>query len=198
MAKIGYVRVSKHEQNKELQIDALTSAGCEKIFSDEITGSKFERKGLNEALAYLRTGDTFIVWKLDRAGRSLKHLIDLLNNLQDRKIDFKSLTESIDTATPGGKLIFHMAGAFAEFERDLIRERTRAGLAAARARGRKGGRKRKLKNGKLILAQKLFDDKTNSIDHICETLNISRSTLYRYIREGKEDGSEKEEKIRGE
>src|SRR5690242_8381263 len=143
--KIGYVRVSKQEQNEALQIDALTKAGCEKWFIDKITGSKAERKGLNEALKYVRPGDTFVVWKLDRAGRSLPHLIELLKDLQGRDIEFLSLTEQIDTTTPGGKLLFHLMGALAEFERDLIRERTNVGLAAARARGRVGGRPRKLK-----------------------------------------------------
>ena len=138
--KIGYVRVSKHEQNEYLQIDALKKEGCEKWFTDKITGTRFDRKGLDEALTYVRPGDTFVVWKLDRAGRSLKHLIELLSSLKERGIDFISLTEKIDTTTPGGKLIFHVMGALAEFERDLIRERTNAGLEAARSRGRKGGR----------------------------------------------------------
>src|SRR5215469_11680966 len=138
--KIGYVRVSKHEQNEALQVDALKEAGCEKWFVEKVTGTKAERKGLNEALAYARSGDIFMVWKLDRAGRSLKHLIELLNHLDQHQIGFRSLTEQIDTTTPGGKLILHLMGALAEFERDLIRERTNAGLAAAKARGRVGGR----------------------------------------------------------
>jgi len=132
LMKIGYVRVSKQEQHEALQIDALKAAGCEKWFVDKMTGSKAERKGLDEALAYVRPGDTFVVWKLDRAGRSLTHLIELLKGLQERGIEFISLTEQIDTTTPGGKLIFHLMGALAEFERDLIRERTNAGLAAAK------------------------------------------------------------------
>lgn len=181
--KIGYVRVSKQEQHEALQIDALKAAGCEKWFVDKTTGSKAERKGLDEALAYLRPGDTFVVWKLDRAGRSLTHLIELLKGLKERTIEFISLTEQIDTTTPGGKLIFHLMGALAEFERDLIRERTNAGLAAARARGRVGGRPRKLKtNGKIALARSLFADKSHSIEEICTTLNISRATLYRYVK----------------
>src|SRR6266581_4322785 len=182
--KIGYVRISTHEQNEDLQIDALKKAGCEKWFTDKITGSKFERKGLDEALTYVRPGDTFVVWKLDRAGRSLKHLIDLLNTLKGRGIDFISLTEKIDTTTPGGKLIFHMMGALAEFERDLIRERTNAGLEAARARGHVGGRPRKLKtNGKVALARRMFDEQSHSISEICAALGISRATLYRYVKE---------------
>jgi len=182
--KIGYVRVSKQEQHEALQIDALKEAGCEKWFLDKITGSKAERKGLDEALAYVRPGDTFVVWKLDRAGRSLTHLIELLKDLKERGIEFVSLTEQIDTTTPGGKLIFHMMGALAEFERDLIRERTNAGLAAARARGRRGGRPRKLKtNGKVALARQMFANKSHSIPDMCATLGISRATFYRYVKE---------------
>src|SRR5437588_12859747 len=181
--KIGYVRVSKQEQHEALQIDALKEAGCEKWFVDKMTGSKAERKGLDEALAYVRPGDTFVVWKLDRAGRSLTHLIELLKGLQERGIEFISLTEKIDTTTPGCKLIFHLMGALAEFERDLIRERTNAGLAAARTRGRVGGRPKRLAtNGKVALARRLFADPNHSIPEICSTLGISRSTLYRYAR----------------
>ena len=184
--KIGYVRVSKQEQHEELQIDALKEAGCEKWFADKTTGAKAERKGLDEALAYLRPGDTLVVWKLDRAGRSLPHLIELLKGLKERDIEFVSLTEQIDTSTPGGKLLFHMMGALAEFERDLIRERTNAGLAAARARGHRGGRPKKLKtNGKVTLAQQMFADKSHSIPEMCTALGISRATFYRYVKETK-------------
>src|SRR5437870_11110277 len=162
--KIGYVRVSKQEQNEGLQIDALKEAGCDKWFLDKMTGSKAERKGLDEALSYVRPGDTFVIWKLDRAGRSLTHLIELLKGLKERGIEFISLTEQIDTTTPGGKLIFHLMGALAEFERDLIRERTNAGLAAARARGRVGGRPKKLStNGKVTLALRLVEDPHHSM-----------------------------------
>jgi DNA invertase Pin-like site-specific DNA recombinase len=182
--KIGYVRISKQEQHEALQIGALKEAGCEKWFLDKMTGSKAERKGLSEALAYLRPGDTLVVWKMDRAGRSLTHLINLLRSLKQRNIGFISLTEQIDTTTPGGMLIFHLMGALAEFERDLIRERTNAGLAAARARGRRGGRPRKLKtNGKVALAQQMFADKSHSIAEMCAALEISRATLYRYVKE---------------
>ncbi len=174
---------SKHEQNEDLQIDALKEAGCEKWYIDKVTGSKAERKGLQEALAYARPGDTFMVWELDRAGRSLKHLIELLTYLDQHEIGFRSLTEQIDTTTPGGKLIFHLMGALAEFERDLIRERTNAGLAAARARGRVGGRPRKLKtSGKVALARQMFVDQSHSIPEICAALGISRATLYRYVK----------------
>jgi len=182
--KIGYVRVSKQEQHEALQIDTLKEAGCEKWFLDKATGSKAERKGLDEALAYLRPGDTLVVWKLDRAGRSLTHLIELLQGLKKRGIEFMSLTEQIDTTTPGGKLIFHLMGALAEFERDLIRERTNAGLAAAQARGRRGGRPRKLKTtGKVALARQMFADQSHSVPEICAALGISRATLYRYVKE---------------
>ncbi len=171
-------------RSEALQIDALKKAGCDKWFVDKMTGSKAERKGLDEALAYVRPGDTFVVWKLDRAGRSLTHLIELLKGLQERGIEFISLTEQIDTTTPGGKLIFHLMGALAEFERDLIRERTNAGLTAARARGRIGGRPRKLKtNGKVALARRMFADQSHSIPEICSALGISRATLYRYVKE---------------
>ncbi len=188
--KIGYIRVSKQEQNEALQRDTLKEAGCEKYFSDKMTGSTFERKGLEELLAFVRPGDTVIVWKLDRLGRSLKDLIETLNLLNNRGIDFISLTESIDTTTPSGKLIFHLMGALAEFERDLIRERTNAGLAAARARGRIGGRPRRLAtNGKVTLARRLFADPNHSIPEICSTLGIFRSTLYRYVREIRKETS---------
>ncbi len=180
---VGYARVSTHEQNEALQLDALRAVKCEQLFTDTISGAKVERKGVDEALAFLRPRDTLTVWKLDRAGRSLKHLIDLVTTLQAGGIEFISLTEQIDTTTPGGKLIFHIFGALAEFERDLIRERTNAGLAAARARGHKGGRPRKLKtDGKVALARRLFLDKSLSIQDICSTLGISRATLYRYVK----------------
>src|SRR5437879_8657410 len=181
---IGYARVSTQEQTLDLQKDALEKIGCSKIFTDTISGATTERQGLDAALAYVREGDTLVVWRLDRLGRSLKHLIETITKLNNRKIGFKSITENIDTTTSGGKLIFHIFGALAEFERDIIRERTNAGLQAARARGRLGGRpKAKTLNTpkKVALAQSLYDDKNNTIDEICRTLNISRATLYRYI-----------------
>ena len=180
---IGYARVSTQDQTLDLQQDALHKIGCTKIFTDTISGAKAERKGLAEALAYVRAGDSLVVWKLDRLGRSLKHLIDTITDLNNRHIGFKSLTENIDTTTSGGKLIFHIFGALAEFERDIIRERTKAGLQAARARGRLGGRPKALNTlKKVAVAQSLYDDKNNSIDEICKMLDISRSTLYRYIQ----------------
>jgi DNA invertase Pin-like site-specific DNA recombinase len=179
---IGYARVSTSDQTLDLQKDALKKAGCDRIFTDTASGAKSERVGLDEALTYIRPGDTLVVWRLDRLGRSLKHLIETITALNDREIGFKSLTESIDTTTSGGKLIFHIFGALAEFERDIIRERTQAGLTAARARGRKGGRPKALTPRKAQMAQALYKDKTNTIDEICRTLNISRATLYRYIK----------------
>src|SRR3954469_24529125 len=137
---VGYARISTTDQTLDLQHDALTKAGCSRIFTDTASGAKSEREGLTEALSYVRVGDTLVVWKLDRLGRSLKDLIERIKQLNDRKIGFRSITENIDTTTSGGKLIFHIFGALAEFERDIIRERTNAGLEAARARGRLGGR----------------------------------------------------------
>src|SRR4051794_25968332 len=166
---IGYARVSTQDQTLNLQKDALEKCGCPKIFTDIASGAKQERKGLEEALEYVREGDTLVVWRLDRLGRSLKHLIEAISQLNTRKIGFKSLTENIDTTTSGGKLIFHIFGALAEFERNLIRERTNAGLQAARARGRKGGRPKSLTGRKAAIAQELYENKTNTIDEICQT-----------------------------
>ncbi len=181
---IGYARVSTFDQTLALQQDALATAKCDRVFTDTISGAKSERPGLTEALDFLRAGDVLVVWRLDRLGRSLKMLIETLTLLSERGIGFKSLTEQIDTTTPGGKLIFHVFGALAEFERDLVRERTQAGLAAARARGRKGGRPKKLNTpGRLAMARSLYADTNNSIEDICKTLGISRATLYRYIGE---------------
>src|ERR687885_586712 len=177
---VGYARVSTSEQTLDLQKDALEKIGCTKIFSDVVSGAKEERKGLQEALEYVRQGDTLVVWRLDRLGRSLKHLIETITRLNDRHIGFKSITENIDTTTSGGKLVFHIFGALAEFERELIRERAKAGLLAARARGRRGGRPKTLKDKKVAMAQALYNDKHNPIAEICKTLNISRATLYRY------------------
>ena len=152
---IGYARVSTTDQTLDLQKDALQKAGCDRIFTDTASGAKAERTGLDEALSYVRPGDTLVVWRLDRLGRSLRHLIETITALDNRKIGFKSTTESIDTTTSGGKLIFHIFGALAEFERDIIRERTQAGLTAARARGRKGGRPKALAPKKAQMAEVL-------------------------------------------
>jgi DNA invertase Pin-like site-specific DNA recombinase len=181
---VGYARVSTQDQTLNLQKDALEKIGCTKIFTDTASGAKAERTGLNEALDYVREGDVLVVWRLDRLGRSLKHLIETITELNNRKIGFKSLTENIDTTTSGGKLVFHIFGALAEFERDIIRERTNAGLQAARARGRKGGRPKLLSGKKIAHLHELYNNKNNSINEVCKTLNISRTTLYRYIKAG--------------
>src|SRR5215831_4961176 len=173
---IGYARISTQDQTLNLQKDALEKIGCSKIFTDTISGATTERKGLDEALAYVREGDTLVVWRLDRLGRSLKHLIETITQLNDKKIGFKSITENIDTITSGGKLVFHIFGALAEFERDIIQDRTKAGLSAARARGRLGGRpKAKTLDSpkKLALAQSLYENEDNTIDEICRMLNVS-------------------------
>jgi DNA invertase Pin-like site-specific DNA recombinase len=180
---IGYARVSTAEQTLDLQLDAFKHAGCSKIFTDTASGAKAERKGLEEALSYVRSGDILVVWRLDRLGRSLQHLIETIKELHNRGIGFRSLTEQIDTTTSGGKLIFHIFGALAEFERDLIQERTQAGLQAARARGHIGGRPKAITPRKLAMLHALYADKGNSIEAICKTLNISRPTFYRYIKE---------------
>jgi DNA invertase Pin-like site-specific DNA recombinase len=178
---IGYARVSTHDQTLTLQKDALTKEGCDRIFTDTASGAKTERIGLEEALNYVRKGDTLVVWRLDRLGRSLPHLITAMTDLEERGIGFKSLTENIDTTTSGGKLIFHIFGALAEFERNLIRERTQAGLTAARARGKTGGRPKALTGKKLSIARDL-NDRRHPIAEICQTLKVSKATLYRYIR----------------
>jgi DNA invertase Pin-like site-specific DNA recombinase len=178
---IGYARVSTDDQNLDLQRDALTKVGCEQIFTDQVSGTKARRPGLEDALSHLRSGDTLVVWRLDRLGRSLRHLIDTVTDLNARGIGFKSLTESIDTTTSGGKLVFHIFGALAEFEREIIRERTQAGLQAARSRGRYGGPKYKLTPKQVEIARQLWTSKT-PIREICETLGISRATFYRYVK----------------
>jgi DNA invertase Pin-like site-specific DNA recombinase len=149
---IGYARVSTHDQTLNLQLDSLKSAGCSRIFEDHISGTKAERPGLTDAISHLRSGDTLVVWRLDRLGRSLRHLIDTITELEQRGIGFKSLQENIDTTSSSGKLIFHIFGSLAEFERDLIRERTTAGLEAARSRGRVGGRSKRLDSKKAAIA----------------------------------------------
>lgn len=182
---LGYARVSTLDQHLELQEDALAKAGCEKIFRDVVSGAIDSRKGLTEAIEFARRGDTLVVWKLDRLGRSLKHLIETVNLLKERGVGLMSLQEKIDTTTPGGKLIFHVFGALAEFERELIRERTNAGLKAARARGRLGGRPPILTSKQIEMAQRLLNDPAVSVAEICRTLQVSRSTLYRYCPQTK-------------
>src|SRR5229473_1839771 len=183
---IGYARVSTQDQTLNLQKDALEKLGCIKIFSDVESGAKAERTGLTEALEYVREGDTLVVWRLDRLGRSLKHLIETITKLNNRKIGFKSITENIDTTTSGGKLVFHIFGALAEFERDIIRERTNAGLQAARARGRLGGRPKALNPKQMALATSLYESHEHSMQDICVTLGISRGTLYKYVKKQEE------------
>lgn len=185
MMQIGYARVSTADQTLALQKDALTAAKCTPIYTDTMSGTRDRRPGLEQALSHLRTGDTLVVWRLDRLGRSLKHLIDTIQDLEQRGVGFKSLTENIDTTTPGGKLIFHIFGSLAEFERALIVERTQAGLAAARARGRNGGRPKgsvRYDAKKLALAQQLYAEHTHSVADICKTLGIARTTFYRALK----------------
>ncbi len=178
---IGYARVSTTDQNVSLQIDDLKKVGCEKIFRDKVSGAKADRPGLQNALEFLREGDSLVVWRLDRLGRSLKHLLETVSLLEERGIGFRSLQESIDTTTSGGRLIFHIFGALAEFERNLIRERTMAGLKAARARGKFGGRPRKLDKKKTELLYRLYDEKKHTIIEICQMMGISKPTLYAYL-----------------
>lgn len=181
---IGYARVSTGDQTLDLQQDALAAAGCGQVFTDVTSGAKSSRPGIDAALDYVREGDTIVVWRLDRLGRSLQHLIDTVNALEARGVGFRSLTESIDTTTTGGKLIFHIFASLAEFERALIQERTNAGLAAARARGRVGGRPKKMTDPKQVaLAKRLHADKETDIKTICQTLGISKATLYRILNE---------------
>ena len=181
--KIGYARVSTHDQNLDLQKDALEKAGCEKIFVDEISGTVAKREGLEKAKEILRKGDMLIVWRLDRLGRSIRDLIDWVTLLEEEGIGFKSLQESIDTTTSSGKLVFHIFAALAEFERNLIRERTNAGLASARARGKLGGRKKSLSVKERKRAVEMHKRKNHTVQQICEMMNITKPTLYAYIRE---------------
>jgi DNA invertase Pin-like site-specific DNA recombinase len=180
---IGYARVSTVDQNLDLQRDALERAGCARIFTDQMSGAKAERPGLEQALSHVREDDTLVVWKLDRLGRSLPHLVQTVMGLNDRGVGFKSLQESIDTTSPAGKLIFHVFAALAEFERDLIKERTQAGLVAARARGRKGGRPRVVDEKKAKAARAMRADTSLSVAEICAELKISRTSFYRYTGE---------------
>ncbi|MEQ9442189.1 MAG: recombinase family protein [Cyclobacteriaceae bacterium] len=170
-----------HEQNLNLQQDALKQAGCEKIITDTVSGAKAERPGLAKVKELLRGGDTLVVWRLDRLGRSLRDLIDWMHELEEQGIAFRSIQESINTSTSGGKLIFHMFGALAEFERNLIRERTLAGLAAARARGKQGGRPKSLSPEQRKSVVKLYHQQDIPVQQICQMFNISKPTLYKYV-----------------
>ena len=177
---IGYARVSTQDQNLELQAEALEKVGCKKIFDDKISGNKAERPGLSKALEMLREGDTFVVWKLDRLGRSVKHLVEFVGGLHKKGIQFKSLTDNIDTKTSSGRFFFHVMASLAEMERDLTVERTRAGLEIARQLGRKGGRKRKMTDSKIESAKKLLANGVPPRD-VAKNLNVSIPTLYRWI-----------------
>ena len=177
---IGYARVSMQDQNLDLQIDALTKAGCKKVFDDKISGSRAERPGLAKALEMLREGDTLTVWKLDRLGRSVKNLVDLVGELHKQGVQFKSLTDAIDTGTPSGRFFFHVMASLAEMERELTVERTRAGLEVARQLGRKGGRKRQMTDSKIESAKKLLSNGVPPRD-VAHNLGVSVPTLYRWI-----------------
>ncbi|MCX8657355.1 recombinase family protein [Gilliamella sp. B2894] len=177
--QIGYARVSTNEQDLTLQIAALKKHGCERIFTDKISGSKLQRPGLNEALNFARKGDCIVIWKLDRLGRTMKGLIDLVEELNKKEIDICSLTDHIDTKGVTGKFFFHIMAAFAEMERELTRERTIAGLEAARKAGKKGGRPKSMTTKKLKAAKKLLSSGMTAKD-VSQTLEVSLSTLYRY------------------
>ena len=177
---IGYARVSTQDQNLDLQIEALAKAGCKKVFDDKISGSRAERPGLAKAMEMLRDGDTLVVWKLDRLGRSVKNLVDLIGELHKQGVQFKSLTDAIDTGTPSGRFFFHVMASLAEMERELTVERTRAGLEVARQLGRKGGRKRQMTDSKIESAKKLL---ANGVPHrdVAKNLGVPVPTLYRWI-----------------
>jgi len=192
---IGYARVSTFDQNLDLQKDALTKAGCERIIDETASGKNTARPGLNSIKEILRKGDTLIVWRLDRLGRSLKDLIEWINYLDSMGVAFKSLQESIDTSTTTGKLIFHVFAALAEFERNLIKERTQAGLVAARARGRLGGRPKSLDSDKRQAVAKLYEDGKMPVMEICQMFNISKPTLYKYVKAVKAENKKGEQKV---
>lgn len=181
---IGYARVSTEEQELSLQQDALTKAGCERIFADKLSGTRTKRPGLDEALSHVRSGDVLVVWKLDRLGRSIKDLIHFVEELEEKGVQFRSLTDGIDTTTAAGRFFFHMMAALAQMERELIRERTRAGLAAAKERGRVGGRPRKMTKAKMEAAKALLESGT-PIKDIAKSLEISVPTLYRWFPSSK-------------
>jgi len=178
---IGYARVSTTDQDHALQADALTAAGCSRVFTEKASGALDSRPELARCLDHLRAGDTLVVWRLDRLGRSVRHLTDTVTALAERGVGFRSLTEGFDTTTPGGKLIFHVFAGLAEFEREIIRERTTAGLAAARARGRHGGRKPKMTPGKLATARQLYDGREHTVAQIAGIIGVSRATVHRAL-----------------
>lgn len=179
--RVGYARVSRKDQRLEPQCDALLADGCERVFMEKVSSREADRKALREAISYCREGDVLVVARLDRLGRSLRELIDLVGELEGRRVGFRSLKESLDTTTAGGRLIFYVFGALAEFEREIIRERTMAGLESARARGRGGGRPRALDENRAKLARRLKSEDEHSVEGICSMLGVGRSTLYRYL-----------------
>ena len=183
--KIGYARVSTRDQNLDMQVDALKAAGCERVYQDVASGAKTARPALDELLGHLRPGDVLVIWKLDRMGRSLKHLVDLVGNLIERKVGLLSLNDPIDTTSAQGRLVFNLFASLAEFERELIRERTQAGLTAARARGRVGGRPKGLSpqaQATAMAAETLYRERKLSVAAIAQKLRLSKSTLYSYLR----------------
>jgi len=182
---IGYCRVSTIDQNPDLQRDALTNAGCERLFEDRMTGTKKDRLGLTEALAFARPGDTITVWRLDRLGRSLKDLLQIVADLEERGVGLRSLTESIDTSSSGGRLIFSIFGAIGEFERNLIRERTLAGLDAARRRGRTGGRPKALSERDILAAKAMLNEDNLTVAEVAGRMGVSLPTLYRHVPGGR-------------
>ena len=182
---IGYARISTNKQDHALQLDCLKRAGCKKIFEDTISGGTDCRPQLNDALAFVRANDNLVVWRLDRLGRSLAHLISTVKALEARGVGFKSLTEAIDTTSAGGRLVFHIFGALSEFELSIIRQRTMAGLEAARARGRIGGRPAKMNEERVRQARKLLEDPQNNVTQVSALLGVSRGSLYRHLTEEK-------------
>ncbi len=182
---VGYARVSTQEQDPALQHDALEKTGCDKVFTEKASGAQRDRPQLIAALEYMREGDTLVVWKLDRLARSLRQLIETVELLEDRGIGFRSLTEAIDTTSPGGKLVFHIFASLAEFERGIIRERTKAGLAAARARGKIGGRPPALGHADLTAAKALLSDPSITVEEAARRVGVSPSTLYRHLPGGR-------------
>lgn len=180
--KVGYARVSTADQQLDLQINALNEAGCERIFTDKESGGSSQRLGLQEALQFLREGDVLVVWRLDRLGRSLTHLIEIMNTLGARHIGIQSLTEALDTTTASGRLVFQLFGMLAEFERHLIRERTRAGLQAARAQGKLTGRPRGLTVDQLRMARTMIEEHHTSVADVAAAFRVSSSTIYRGLR----------------
>ena len=182
---IGYARVSTQDQNPELQLDALQKMGCEEIYLEKASGAQRDRPELKAALKYMRAGDTLVVWKLDRLARSIRQLIDTVENLEQRGIGFRSLTETIDTTTSSGRLVFHIFAGLAEFERSIIRERTQAGLASARARGRLGGRPPAMKEKDIAAAKALLRDPDITVAEVAKRLEVSSATLYRYMPGGR-------------